>query len=186
MSTRIKFHSRTLARASKAVKNAESVTELRAAQSVILSAQHGLNLQQIADVLGVSRATVGRIQQRERIPQAKRKQLPKPLNGWGGRRRSHLTWDQEIAFLAPWTEQAKTAGLIVISPIRAALAQHLGKPVKPSVVWRMLARHGWRKVAPDSQHPKGDPLAQEAWKKNSRRWWPPSFETKTPSTNQSD
>ena len=39
---------------------------------------------------------------------------------------------------------------------------------------RLLARHGWRKVAPDTRHPKSDPLAQEQWKKNSPTCWMPS------------
>lgn len=29
----------------------------------------------------------------------------------------------------------------------------------------MLARHGWRKIAPDTTHPKGDLLVREDWKK---------------------
>ena len=41
-------------------------------------------------------------------------------------------------------------------------------PVAASVVYRMLARHGWRKVAPDTRHPKSDPLVQEEWKKTPR------------------
>jgi transposase len=57
--------------------------------------------------------------------------------------------------------------------VRAALAQELGRPVAASVVYRMLARHGWRKVAPDTRHPKSDPLAQEEWKKNSPKRWQP-------------
>ena len=48
------------------------------------------------------------------------------------------------------------------------------RPVAASVLWRLLARHGWRKVAPDTRHPKSDPLAQEAWKKNSPKYWRPS------------
>ena len=50
----------------------------------------------------------------------------------------------------------------------AALAQKLGHPVAASVVYRMLARHGWRKVAPDTRHPKSDPQVQEEWKKTPR------------------
>jgi hypothetical protein len=42
-----------------------------------------------------------------------------------------------------------------------------------SVVYRLLARHGWRKVAPDTRHPKSDPIAQEEWKKNSPKRWQP-------------
>jgi hypothetical protein len=66
-----------------------------------------------------------------------------------------------VAFLKPWLESAATGHLVVVSPIRAALAQRLGQPVKPSVVYRLLARHGWRKVAPDTRHPKSKPEVQE-------------------------
>jgi hypothetical protein len=45
-----------------------------------------------------------------------------------------LTFDQEIEFLKPWAEQAREAGILVLSPIRAALAQRVGHPVKASVV----------------------------------------------------
>ena len=65
--------------------------------------------------------------------------------GWGGRRRSHLTRQEEEEFLRPWREQAQSAGVRVLSPIRAALAQKLGQALKASVVWRLLARHGWRR-----------------------------------------
>ena len=41
-------------------------------------------------------------------------------------------------------------------------------------VYRLLARHGWRKVAPDTRHPKSDPLTQELWKKNCPMFWKPS------------
>ena len=64
--------------------------------------------------------------------------------------------------------------MLVVSPLRAALAQKLGRAVTHSVVYRMLARHGWRKVAPDTRHPKSDPAAQEEWKKNSPKLWRPS------------
>jgi transposase len=53
------------------------------------------------------------------------------------------------------------------------LAEKLGQPVKASVVYRLLARHGWRKVAPDTRHPKSDPEAQAEWKKNFPKRWQP-------------
>ena len=49
----------------------------------------------------------------------------------------------------------------------------------PSVVYKLLARHGWRKVAPDTRHPKSDPKVQEDWNKNSRKSWQPSFNPKS-------
>jgi transposase len=84
-----------------------------------------------------------------------------------------MTLEEERAFLAPWVEEARSAGVLVVSPLRAALAENLGRKVAASVVYRLLARHGWRRVAPDTQHPKHDPLAQAAWKKNSRTRWQP-------------
>jgi hypothetical protein len=87
--------------------------------------------------------------------------------------------EEENAFLQPWLEQAASGGMVVVSPIRAALAQHLKKPVAASVVYKQLARHGWRKVAPDTRHPKSNPKVQEDWKKNSRKSWQPSFNPKS-------
>ena len=37
-----------------------------------------------------------------------------------------------------------------------------------STVYRMLARHGWRKPAPDTYHPQGDAERREVWKKTAR------------------
>lgn len=85
-----------------------------------------------------------------------------------------MTEEEEREFLKPWIELAKEGQVLVLSPIRAALAQHLGRPVAASVVYSFLARHGWRKVAPDTRHPKSDFQVQEAWKKNSRKIWLPS------------
>ena len=82
-----------------------------------------------------------------------------------------MSAEAEIAFLRPWVEQAQAGGVLVLSPMRAALAQAVGRRVAASVVYRLLARHGWRKVAPDTRHPKSNPQVQEDWKKNSRKTW---------------
>jgi hypothetical protein len=36
--------------------------------------------------------------------------------------------------------------------------------VARSTVYRLLDRHGWRKVTPRPRHPKADPAAQAAFK----------------------
>ena len=149
---------------------ATDVKPLRAAQAILLPALADTSLEQTAALLGVSRASVPRLQQRFR----EGLQLVPSSRGWGGRRRAMLTPEEERAFLAPWAEQACDAGVLVVSPLRAALAERLGrKKVAASVVYRLLARHGWRKVAPDTRHPKSDPVAQAEWKENSRKRWLP-------------
>lgn len=163
---------RLVRQARKAVAQATSVEELRAAQAVLVPAATGSTLTATAALLGVGRATVARLQARFRQSHvAKGARAGSPRRNWGGRRNALLTVEEEAEFLAPWLEQARAGGVLVVSPLRAALAQRLGRPVKASVLYRLLARHGWRKVAPDTRHPKSDPQAQETWKKNFRRRW---------------
>ena len=158
-------------RARAVVAQATDVKQLRAAQAILLPALVHTTLEQTAALLGVGRASVPRLQQRfrERLPSG-----AGLSRSWGGRRRAMMTLEEETAFLAPWAEQARDAGVLVVSPLRAALAEKLGrKKVAASVVYRLLARRGWRKVAPDTRHPKSDPTAQAEWKKNSRKRWMP-------------
>jgi transposase len=164
--SRLVEHARALA------SRAQTADELRCAQAVLLPALLSATLEQTAAALGVARATVGRYQAKVRG----RLTHPARLDPqWGGRRRAALSWDEEYEFLEPWAQQAADGGMLVVAPLRAALAQRLEHPVAHSVVYRLLARHGWRKVAPDTRHPKSDPAEQEQWKKNSPKCWrPPS------------
>ena len=157
-------------RAQMTATTTTSVESLRQCQAVLLPALLGATLEETAAVLGVGRATVARLQTSFRKKGPAGSMLPR---NWGGRRQSLLTQEEEVAFLKPWLEKAAAGHWVVVSPIRAALAQRLGKPVKASVVYRLLARHGWRKVAPDTRHPKSRPEVQEDWKKNSRKCWKP-------------
>ncbi len=135
---------------------------MREALAVLLPAETGSALEQTARLLGVGRATVPRLRARFL---ARDTNAPQPRPRRGGRRRALMSKPEEAAFLKPWEEQARGGGVLVLSPIRAALSQKLGRPVARSVVYRLLERHGWRKVAPDTRHPKSDPAVQEDWKK---------------------
>ena len=159
-----------VAQAQMLALEAETLEDLRCAQAVLLPGLLDATLEETAGVMGVGRATVPRYQARLR------KRLARPAEPppkWGGRRRASMSEEEERSFLAPWAKLCEEGGMLVVSPLRAALSQRLGRPVAASVVYRLLARHGWRKVAPDTRHPKGDPAAQEEWKKNSPRCWRP-------------
>ena len=150
---------------------AQTIEELRCAQAVLLPALLSATLEQTAAALGVGRASVGRYQTKIR----KRLTHPAQLEPqWGGRRHAAMSEEEEREFLEPWAEQSADGGMLVVAPLRAALAQRLGRPVTHSVVYRLLARHGWRKVAPDTRHPKSDPFEQEQWKKNFQKCWRPA------------
>lgn len=162
---------RLVEHAKRLAAQAASAEDLRCAQAVLLPALLGATLEQTASALGVGHATVSRYQAKVR----RRLRDPGQLEpSWGGRRREAMSIEQEREFLQPWAEASTEGGMLVVAPLRAALAQALGRPVTHSVVYRLLARHGWRKVAPDTRHPKSDPRVQEDWKKNSPMCWRPS------------
>ena len=170
MSRTAYFSAQVITTAQQRLQQATTLQEFRAAQAVLLPANFGLTKAETAAALGLSTSRVGAIQAAARAP------APVPKATHGGRRRQRMTLAEEVAFLEPWKQAAATAGMIIVPPLHEALAKHLGKPIQHSQVYRLLARHGWRKVAPDSTHPKTDPAVQEAWKKNSRKWWPNSLQ----------
>lgn len=89
--------------------------------------------------------------------------------GRGGRRRNNLNEDEEQSVLAPFFEKASSGGVLVANEVKQAYEQTIGREVPKSTVYRMLARHGWRKIAPRPRHPKADKHRQEAFKKNCRK-----------------
>jgi Winged helix-turn helix len=62
-------------------------------------------------------------------------------------------------------------GVLIVSSIKQALEARLGRAVALSSVYNLLHRHGWRKLAPDTRHPKAEFASQEQWKKNSPKRW---------------
>lgn len=156
----------------KAVVNqAQDIQQLRMAQAVLLPALAQMTLEQTATFLGVGRATVARLQCRLRQHEGDAEaQLPP----WGGRRRALMSVEEEQQFLAAWRPKAEQGELVVLTPLREALEKKLGRRVKASVVYRLLQRHQWRKVAPDTRHPKAEPAVQNEWKKKRfRKSWRP-------------
>lgn len=119
----------------------------------------------IAQQLGVSKAFVAKVSSLYKRfgPQG----LETP--GTGGRRNDYLSIDQERTFLAPFVKRAETGELVTIREIYRAFEAQVGTPVAESTIYRLLARHEWRKVMPRPKHPKAEPASQEAFKKRSKQ-----------------
>jgi transposase len=88
--------------------------------------------------------------------------------GTGGRRNEYRTLADEAAFLAPFFDRAARGQIATAAEIQRAWEDELGHPVHPSTVYRLLARHGWRKRVPRPTHPQAEPAEQAAFKKTSR------------------
>ncbi len=148
---------------------ATTAKELRRALSILLVAEAELDTDKASNLLGISERTVFR--NRDSI----RHQDEGRRNTWGGRRHYGMPFEEEREFLRNWETKANEGGILSVPPIHAALVERLGHSIPISTTYRLLARHGWRKVQPDTKHPKSDPAVQEEWKKNSpKRWLPPA------------
>ena len=89
------------------------------------------------------------------------------VRGRGGRHHQHLSAQQEAELLAPFTAKAQAGGMLHVDEIKQALEQQVGATVAASTVYRMLDRHGWRKVVPRARHPKAGVAAQAAFKETA-------------------
>lgn len=91
----------------------------------------------------------------------------------GGRHNELLDEDVERAFVDGFIAAAERGEFVTISVIHEALVDLVGHPVWPKSVYRILERHGWRKLAPRPAHPGADPARREAFKETSPAWYPP-------------
>jgi transposase len=89
--------------------------------------------------------------------------------GKGGRRRAYMSPEEEAAFIEPFFERASTGKVATAMEIKRELEKHLGHPVHKTTAYRLLKRHGWRKIVPRPSHVQADKAEQEEFKKNSRQ-----------------
>lgn len=89
--------------------------------------------------------------------------------GRGGRRRTLLTDQQAGRLLGAHAGAAARGEVIEAGRFRRDYEALVGHRVAASTVYRLLARAGWRKIAPRPSHPRKDPAAEAGFKKSSRR-----------------
>jgi transposase len=121
--------------------------------------------EEIARDTGVSVTTVRRV-----ISTYKRLGLAAmETPGTGGRRHEYMSLEQERAFLQPFVARAETGEIATAGQIQQAFESQVRQPVHISTIYRLLDRHGWRKLVPRPRHPKANPEEQAAFKKTSQQ-----------------
>ncbi len=145
------------------LKQAQTIAEFQRIQCVLMRAVLGCTASEIAQVLGWATVTVHITHSRW----AKEGERLFDLKGKGGRRCQNLTEEQEAEVLAPFVGQAAVGNVLKVAEIQTAYESRIGKTVPNSTIYRMLGRHGWRKVTPRPRHPKADVTARGAFKKAS-------------------
>ena len=162
----------------RAMLAAPNTSTFQRLQCLWLRAKQDLATEAIAQTVGLSLSHVRRVWSdylRGGLPAAQGR--PK-----GGRRHQHLSVAQEQALLAPLQQQAQAGELVTVAQIKQRYQTQVGRAVPASTVYRVLARHQWRRVQPRPKHPKDNPQARRAFKKTSgqsgrRSGWAPASVT---------
>jgi transposase len=92
-------------------------------------------------------------------------------SGGGGRRWSYLSWREEEEILRPFRERAALGEVVTATAMWPQISKAMDQEVSLAYIYKLLHRHGWRKLGPRPRHVKSDIQAQESFKKN----YPKSF-----------
>lgn len=68
--------------------------------------------------------------------------------------RRNMSYAEEEGLLSTFEEQAKLGRVVEVSDIKAAYEKKVGHTIGGGQIYRVLKRHGWRKIKPRSRHPK--------------------------------
>ena len=119
--------------------------------------------EEIALHTGVSATTVHRVIARyNRFGSAAIEQSAK-----GGRHHEYLTLEQEQDFLQPFFARAEQGEIATVEQIQQAFEAEVQHEVHVNTIYRLLHRHGWRKLAPRARHPKANQEEQVAFQKKT-------------------
>ena len=74
-------------------------------------------------------------------------------NHYGGNHRN-MSEEEEASILAPFKARGEKGEIVEIQELGEAYQAAVAHPVSRGQIYRVLERHGWRKVMPRSKHPK--------------------------------
>jgi transposase len=143
------------------MQKAESLADYKRYQAIHLRVNEKMDVGSIVRATGLARSTVSNLHSLCRRNGIESIVLKKK----GGRYNSCFSVEEEKKLLATVEPAARGGGIVEVSKIRKAMEEKLGRTVPPATAYRLLHRHGWRKIAPRPRHPNNDPVAQENFKK---------------------
>lgn len=148
-----------------AYEESKNTAQFRKMQCLKLRSENKKELQEIAEITGYHLKYVSQIISKyinhglESFKKAKRVS-----------KRRYLSFEAEKELLDEFSKEANSGQMLVLDDIRKAYSQKAGKETSKNGIYKVLARHGWRKVMPRSKHPqKASEEAIEAYKKNHRK-----------------
>jgi transposase len=152
----------TLDQIKEQMKETKDPKQLRRWLIVYTALLQPMKAEEIANRVGVSKSLVQKVISRYN----KHGITSIQIKAGGGRYHEYLTIEEEKQFLAPFFELAEKGALVTTETMFLAYQERVGHHVHETTIYRLLKRHGWRKVQPRPRHPKANRQEQEAFKKN--------------------
>ena len=141
------------------LKSARTAEELRMAQAILLPLEMGLSLEETAKVIGRSKGVISNM--RTRFTQMSAGLRPAPQSKRALRNRANVDLERERQILDEVFASAARGGIVDVSQIKPEIEARLGKPMALSTLYRMLARHGWRKLARNTKYRRSNRQKRE-------------------------
>jgi len=82
-----------------------------------------------------------------------------------------MTFAQETEFLKQFEDMADNGQLITVEPILKKYEEATGKKSNTTSIYRLLKRHGWRKLKPHRKHPKAASTEEQSRQKKLKLSW---------------
>ena len=159
--TQQRFEKGTVQKMQKLLGEAKTSAETKRIQCILFRELEHLDAKRIGALVGLSESYVRAVW--EKYKRDKEQALMGEKRG-KGRYRAHLSLEEEKKFLEPLIGHAKDGHILIASKIQKAYEEKLKKEIHRSLIYRLLHRHGWRKIAPRPFHPKSDVQARENFK----------------------
>lgn len=147
------------------LRNAKTADQLRLAQAVLLPLELGLSIKQTGQAIGRSAGST--CSMRTHFGSLNERQIDARRNKHDLRNHAHANLDVERTILDDVLAQASVRRGVVVSQLKPAIEAKLGKVIALSSVYRMLARHGWRRSASNIRNDSNDVGTRGEWKKTA-------------------
>lgn len=128
-------------------KNREKRTERRL-YALTLRAE-GETLEEIAKRTGYQRGSVSVL-----IRKYFQKGISAIVGNHCGGNRRNMSIEREAALLEKHRKKAEKGHMLDVQELKQEYEQEVGHQISNGQIYRVLQRHGWRKVMPRSKHPK--------------------------------
>ena len=134
---------------------------------VLMLIYEGYGIAEIARITGRNKSGIYRLYNRYR-----EQGLTEYARNKHTSHRRILTEAEENEILKEFEKAGEAGQVVTAQDIKRAFDKKIGRDTGEVYIYRLLKRHGWRKVMPRSKHPKaGSEEACEASKKLSKACW---------------